>query len=62
MKRSKSEVNINPLLHDLPETTQQFIRGGTSIEANEGNSTETAQTPVIGGHGYIKIKKLDSGG
>lgn len=62
MKRSKFKIDLNQLLHDLPESTQQVIRGGTSIEANEADSTETAQTPVIGTHGYIKIKKLNSGG
>lgn len=62
MKHSKSEVNINQLLHDLPETTQQVIRGGTFSEANEADSTETAGTPTVGVHGYVKIKKLNTGG
>ncbi|MBM0745258.1 hypothetical protein JOY44_27690 (plasmid) [Phormidium sp. CLA17] len=62
MKQSKSEVNLNQLLRDLPESTQQVIRGGTFIEANEVDSTEAAGTPVIAVGGYIRIKKLNSGG
>lgn len=55
-------INMNQLLYDLPETAQEVIRGGTFNEANEADSTESIATPTIGVGGYIRIKKLNSGG
>lgn len=53
---------MKQLLHDLPETSQEVIRGGTFDEAYEADSTETAASPTIAVGGYIKIKKLNTGG
>lgn len=47
MKRIKSNVNINQLLHDVPESTQEVIRGGTSIEASEGSNEGSEAMAVI---------------
>lgn len=56
MKHTQSTANINQLLQPLSETAQQFINGGNLTEADSARTTEIAT------HGYIKIKKLNSGG
>lgn len=61
MKQIKSNTKINQLFRPLAETTEQCIRGGAFDEIGTTGTTETAHTPVVGGSGYIKIKKLNSG-
>lgn len=45
IKRIESQTNINQLLHDLPESTQQVIWGGTSNEASEDSEAMSVIRP-----------------
>jgi len=62
MKQIDVNVEISQLLQSIPESSQQFLRGGMLNEINTTNANESTGTPTIAIHGYVKIKKLNSGG
>lgn len=72
MKRIKTQTNINQLLHDLPETTQETICGGSAGGVNAvlldgsvkfvGSSLSSTVVSISGGSystGYVKVSEDD---
>lgn len=62
MKQIVVKAEINQLLQPIPASSEQFIRGGALNETVTTNTDESAEAPTIAIHGYVKIKKLNSGG
>lgn len=59
MKQIKTQTNINALLQDLPESTQQVIRGGSDGSVKFlGSSLSSTVGSTSGGpysSGWVKV-------
>ncbi|MBD3884731.1 hypothetical protein IFO70_23625 [Phormidium tenue FACHB-886] len=61
MKQIKTQPNINSLLQDLPESTQQVIRGGSDGSVRFLKSSLSSSVGSISGGthytGYVKVSE-----